>query len=276
MEVLQNFLETSQFPILTAFILGLMTAISPCPLATNITAIGFISKDIVSQRKVFINGLVYTLGRAISYTGIGLLFFFGASQFEFAGFFQEWGEKLLGPLLIIIGLFMLGVLKIKIPGIGGSLTEVMEKKSNSGFWGVLLLGVVFALAFCPYSGVLYFGMLMPMTISSASGLYLPIFFAIATGIPVIIFAWLIAFSVGSIGNVYNKLKTICYCKTVTGKEIKDAMSKGAKTLKDIQVATGACTGNKCSELNPSGKCCSDDIKLLLNNSNTSSTCCCCS
>lgn len=206
MEVLQNFLETSQFPIFTAFILGLMTAISPCPLATNITAIGFISKDIESQRKVFINGLVYTLGRAISYTAIGLLFFFGASQFEFAGFFQEWGEKLLGPLLIIIGLFMLGILNLKIPGIG-SLTEKMENKSNSGFWGVLLLGIVFALAFCPYSGVLYFGMLMPMTISSASGLYLPLIFAIATGIPVIIFAWLIAFSLGSIGNVYNKLKT---------------------------------------------------------------------
>lgn len=205
MEVLQNFLEASEFPIFTAFILGLMTAISPCPLATNITAIGFISKDIESQRKVFVNGLVYTLGRAISYTTIGLLFFFGASQFEFAGFFQEWGEKILGPLLIIIGLFMLGVLKIKIPGVG-SLTEKMENKSNSGFWGVLLLGIVFALAFCPYSGVLYFGMLMPMTISSASGLYLPLFFAIATGIPVIVFAWLIAFSVGSIGNVYNKLK----------------------------------------------------------------------
>jgi cytochrome c-type biogenesis protein len=205
MEVLQDFLETSQFPIFTAFILGLMTAISPCPLATNITAIGFISKDIDSQRKVFVNGLVYTLGRAVSYTGIGLLFFFGVSQFEFAGFFQEWGEKLLGPLLIIIGLFMFGVLKLKIPGIG-SLTEKMESKSNSGFWGVLLLGIVFALAFCPYSGVLYFGMLIPMTISSASGLYLPLFFALATGIPVIIFAWLIAFSVGSIGNVYNKLK----------------------------------------------------------------------
>lgn len=206
MEFLTGMLENSSFPILTALILGLMTAISPCPLATNITAIGFISKDIVSQRKVFVNGLVYTLGRAISYTTIGLLFFFGASQFEFAGFFQKWGEKILGPLLIIIGLFMLGILKLKIPGIG-SLTEKMEDKSNSGFWGVLLLGMVFALAFCPYSGVLYFGMLIPMTISSASGLYLPLFFAIATGIPVIIFAWLIAFSVGSIGNVYNKLKT---------------------------------------------------------------------
>lgn len=206
MEVLQNFLETSQFPAFTAFILGLMTAISPCPLATNITAIGFISKDIESQHKVFINGLVYTLGRAISYTAIGLIFFFGASQFALAGFFQEWGEKILGPLLVVIGLFMLGVLKLKIPGFG-SLTEKMENKSKSGFWGVLLLGVVFALAFCPYSGVLYFGMLMPMTISSVSGLYLPVIFAIATGIPVIIFAWLIAFSVGSIGNVYNKLKS---------------------------------------------------------------------
>ncbi len=205
MEILQNFLETSQFPIFTAFILGLMTAISPCPLAANITAIGYISKDIESRRKVFMNGLVYTLGRAISYTTIGVLLFFGAGQFEISGFFQEWGEKLLGPLLIAIGLFMLGILKIKIPGID-FLTGKMENRSNRGFWGVLLLGVVFALAFCPYSGVLYFGMLIPMTVSSASGLYLPLIFAIATGIPVIIFAWIIAFSIGSIGNVYNKLK----------------------------------------------------------------------
>lgn len=205
MEILQNFLGYSQLPIISAFILGLMTAISPCPLATNITAIGFISKDIVDQRKVFINGLIYTLGRAISYTAIGLLFFFGASQLEFAAFFQEWGEKLIGPILIIIGLFMLGILKLNIPGIS-LLTEKVENKSKGSFWGVLLLGIVFALAFCPYSGVLYFGMLMPMTISSASGLYLPLFFAIATGIPVVVFAWLIAFSVGSVGNVYNKLK----------------------------------------------------------------------
>jgi cytochrome c biogenesis protein CcdA len=206
MDLLQTFFENSEIPILSAFLLGLMTAISPCPLATNITAIGYISKNIESKRTVFINGLVYTLGRGIAYTTIGLLFFFGASQFEFSGFLQEWGEKILGPLLIIVGLFMLGILKLTIPGIG-SLTEKMENKSNSGFWGVLLLGMVFALAFCPYSGVLYFGMLIPMTISSASGLYLPMVFALATGIPVIIFAWLIAFSVGSIGSLYNKMKS---------------------------------------------------------------------
>lgn len=206
MEHLQNLLENSQFPVLTAFILGLMTAISPCPLATNITAIGYISKDIDSRRKVFINGVVYTLGRGISYTVIGLLFFFSIGQFELSGFFQTWGEKILGPLLIVIGFFMLGLIKINIPGIG-SLSERMEAKSRSGFWGVLLLGIVFALAFCPYSGVLYFGMLIPMTIASPSGLFLPLIFALGTGIPVIIFAWLIAFSVGRIGGVYKKVKT---------------------------------------------------------------------
>lgn len=207
MEVLQQFLDNTEIPLLSALILGLMTAISPCPLATNITAIGFISKDIESRKKVFYNGLIYTLGRAITYTGIGLLFFFGAEQFRIQGFISNWGEKLLGPLLIIIGLFMIGAFNfISIPGLG-KLSEKMENHANKGFWGVLLLGMVFALAFCPYSGVLYFGMLIPMTISSASGLYLPLVFAIATGIPVILFAWFIAFSVGSIGNVYNKLKT---------------------------------------------------------------------
>ncbi len=205
MEILQQLLESSQIPLLSAFLLGLMTAISPCPLATNITAIGFISKDIEDRKKVFLNGLVYTLGRAISYSGIGLIFFFGASQFEFSAILQEWGEKLLGPLLILIGIVMLGVLNLTIPGLA-TLSEKLEERSRSGFGGVLLLGIVFALAFCPYSGVLYFGMLIPMTISSAGGLFLPIVFAIATGIPVILFAWLIAYSVGSIGHLYNRIK----------------------------------------------------------------------
>lgn len=206
MEFLQNLLEQTELPILTAFLLGLMTAISPCPMATNITAIGFIGKDMKSGKRVFVNGLLYTLGRSISYTAIGLLFFFSASRFEFAGFIQEWGEKVIGPILIVIGLFMLGVIKLNIPGLDG-LNKNMEERAQKGFWGVLLLGIVFALAFCPYSGVLYFGMLIPMTVSSVSGLYLPIVFALGTGIPVIVFAWLIAFSVSSIGNTYNKIRS---------------------------------------------------------------------
>jgi cytochrome c-type biogenesis protein len=183
-----------------------MTSISPCPLATNITAVGFISKDIKDRNRVFVNGLLYTLGRAISYTVIALVIYFGADQFKFSGFFQIYGEKILGPLLIIIGLFMLDVIKIKFPGMSG-LTSKMEAKTKWGYLDAILLGMVFALAFCPYSGVLYFGMLIPMTVASASGLYLPIVFALATGIPVIIFAWILAYTVSGIGTAYNKIRT---------------------------------------------------------------------
>ena len=206
MEFLTGLLENSSFPFFTALILGLMTAISPCPLATNITAIGFIGKDIENRNRVFYNGLVYTLGRAVSYTLPAVIIFLGVDQFAVSGIFQRYGEKIIGPALIIIGLFMLDVLKIKFPGVG-NLTRRFEEKGTKNYWDVLLLGVLFALAFCPYSGVLYFGMLLPITVSSASGLYLPVVFAIATGIPVIIFAWLIAYTISGVGTLYNRIKT---------------------------------------------------------------------
>lgn len=206
MGFLTSLLENSSFPFLTALVLGLMTAISPCPLATNITAIGFIGKDIKNRNRVFYNGLVYTLGRAVSYTFLALIIFLGADQFALSGVFQRYGEKIIGPVLIVIGLFMLGVLKIKFPGFN-QVTQRIEKKETKNYLDVLLLGILFALAFCPYSGVLYFGMLIPISISSASGLYLPVVFAIATGIPVIIFAWLIAYTISGVGTAYNKVKS---------------------------------------------------------------------
>jgi len=206
MEFLTNLLDNSTMPWLTALLLGLMTAISPCPLATNITAIGFISKDIENRNRVFLNGLFYTLGRAITYTGLALIIFLGVDQLKFSGFFQRYGEKFIGPLLLIIGLLMLDVIKIKFPGFS-RLSSGMQNKKQWSYKDAVLLGLVFALAFCPYSGVLYFGMLVPMTVTSASGLYLPLVFAIATGIPVIIIAWLLAYTVSGVGNVYNKMKT---------------------------------------------------------------------
>ncbi|NTW33204.1 MAG: sulfite exporter TauE/SafE family protein, partial [Bacteroidetes bacterium] len=161
MDFLQNLLDNTSAPILYAFILGLMTAISPCPLATNITAIGYISKDIENKKKIFINGLLYTLGRAVSYTVLGVILYFGASKFQVAKFFQLYGERILGPLLVIIGIIMLDMIKIKFPGFN-KVSENLERNSRSGSgWSALLLGIVFALAFCPYSGVLYFGMLIP-------------------------------------------------------------------------------------------------------------------
>jgi cytochrome c biogenesis protein CcdA len=205
MDFLTNLLDSSSMAWLTALLLGLMTAISPCPLATNITAIGFISKDLENRNRVFFNGLFYTLGRAISYTSIPLIIYFGADQFKFSGFFQRYGEKIIGPLLLLIGLFMLDIIRINFPGFG-SLSEKMEKRKSWRYIDAVLLGIVFALAFCPYSGVLYFGMLVPLTVSSTSGLYLPIVFALATGIPVIIFAWVLAYTVSGIGGLYNKIK----------------------------------------------------------------------
>lgn len=205
MEFLKSILENSQYSVLTAFILGVMTAISPCPLATNISAIGFISRDIEDRKRVFANGLVYTLGRAISYTGLALVIYFGASQMDVSRLFQGWGEKLLAPLLIIIGLFMLDVIRINIPGFS-RLTDKIGQKGQKSYWNVLLLGVVFAMAFCPYSGVLYFVMLIPLTIASVESLYLPVVYAIATGLPVIVFAWLLAYSVGKVGRLYNQIK----------------------------------------------------------------------
>jgi sulfite exporter TauE/SafE len=206
MEFLKNILENSQYSALTALILGLMTAISPCPLATNISAIGFISRNIDDKKRVFVNGLVYTLGRAISYTGLALIISLGASQLDISRFFQGWGEKLLAPLLIIIGILMLDVIKINFPAFSG-LSERIGNKGKGSYLNTLLLGIVFALAFCPYSGVLYFAMLIPVTVASSDGLFLPVIFALATGLPVIIFAWLLAYSVGSIGRLYNHIKS---------------------------------------------------------------------
>lgn len=206
-EFLQTWADNAQYPILAAFALGLMTAISPCPLATNITAIGYISRDLTSKNKIFYNGLLYTLGRLISYTGLGVIIYFGASSFKVAKLFSQYGEKFLGPLLIVIGVLMLNVIKIRISKKGGGLSERVEQKAAGGSsWWAFLLGAIFALAFCPTSGVFYFLILIPMTVASPDGLLLPPVYAIATGLPVIIIAWLLAFSVAGLGTFYNKIK----------------------------------------------------------------------
>ena len=204
-EFLNNLYANTSAPIVSALVLGLLTAISPCPMATNITAIGFIGKDIGTRNRVFYNGLIYTLGRTVSYTVLAIILFFGADQFKISGLFQQYGGKIIGPLLVLIGILMLGIIKLNFPAFN-SITERFQNQNKFSYWTVFLLGILFALAFCPYSGVLYFGMLIPLTVST-SGLHLPVFFAIATGIPVIIFAWLIAYTISGVGTLYNRIKT---------------------------------------------------------------------
>ncbi len=207
MEFIQNLLDNSNIPFLTAFLLGLLTALSPCPLATNITAIGYISKDIENKKKIFRNGLLYTLGRVIAYTILAWILILilkeGASIFKIQKSISKYGEMILPPLLILIGLFMLFGKYLNLPKIG--LNKRGSNVKSKGIWNVLVLGIVFALAFCPTSAVFYFGMLIPMSVADPMGYFLPIVFAIATGLPVIIVAWILAFSVQSIGKFYNRM-----------------------------------------------------------------------
>ena len=211
MEWLQTLLDSSSTPVLTAFLLGLLTAISPCPLATNIAAIGYIGKDIEDRRRVFLNGLLYTAGRIVVYTVLGLVLILiirqGASMFGIQKFIGTWGEMLLGPALIVIGLLMLFSHRLNLPQFGFNGSNVEGLKKHGG-WGAFLLGVLFAMAFCPTSGMFYFGMLIPMSATATMGYLLPVVFALATALPVLIVAWLLAFSMQEVGRFYGWMKGI--------------------------------------------------------------------
>jgi len=208
MGFLQNILDNSNVPILTAFVLGLLTAISPCPLATNITAIGYIGRDIESRQRIFWNGILYTVGRIIAYSVLGAILIYILHRGEDMFFIQKgvskWGEMLIAPAMIVIGLFMLFGSRLNLPKFGFSGN--MESDKLKGSLGSLLLGMLFAMAFCPTSGVLYFGMLIPMSAQVTGGYFLPLVFAFATGLPVIFVAWFLAYSVAGVGKFYNRMK----------------------------------------------------------------------
>jgi cytochrome c biogenesis protein CcdA len=208
MDFINTIINNYNIPALTAFLLGILTSISPCPLATNITAIAYISKEIKTPKHTILSGLFYTLGRGISYTLLATLIYFGFSSFQISKIFQGWGDKVLGPILIIIGLTMLGVIKINFKNNSQIIEKIKIWLSDKGYSGSLALGMLFALAFCPYSGVLFFGILIPLIINSTGGLVLPIIFALGTGLPVIIFAVLIAFSMQAVGKTFNIIQKI--------------------------------------------------------------------
>ena len=210
MELINNLLDTATAPVLIAFLLGILTAISPCPLATNIASIGYISRDIENRKVIFIKGILYTFGRILAYTALGIILISileeGASIFGIQKYISKWGELLIGPILFLIGLFMLFGHHLNLPKLGfkGS-GEVFAKK---GGWGAFLLGVLFALAFCPSSGVLYFGMLIPLSVSTTAGWLLPVIYALATALPVLTVAWILAYSVKNLSTFYGKIQKI--------------------------------------------------------------------
>lgn len=210
MEWLQSLLDNGTTPALTAFLLGLLTAISPCPLATNIAAIGFIGKNIENRKRLFRNGVLYTLGRIIAYTVLGIILIIilkeGASMFGIQQFIARYGELIIGPALLLIGLFILFSDKLNLPSFG--FNGGGERLTTHGSWGAMLLGILFALAFCPTSGIFYFGMLIPMSATATAGYLLPVLFAVATALPVLVVAWVLAFSAQHIGKVYGRIQII--------------------------------------------------------------------
>lgn len=209
MEILQNWLDSSDVPLLTALLLGLLTAVSPCPLATNITAIGFIGRGIAGG-SVFLRGLLYALGRMVAYTLLGALLIYmirqGVDTFDLQMEVSSWGEWLLPPLLVLMGLWMLVGDRLPLGRWGVLWSDRLERLSGAG--GSFLLGFLFALAFCPTSGLFYFGMLIPMSASAAGGYALPMVYALATGLPVVLVAWLLAYGAAGIAGFYRKVQVL--------------------------------------------------------------------
>lgn len=191
MDWIQNIIDNTQFPVVTAFLLGLAVALHPCPLATNIAAMGYMAKDVSDRRRVFMNGLFYTLGRILAYSVLGVVLAVilrgSADMLSVGRWFGEWGERLLSPVLIIAGLYFL---------MGRFLhrhEHCPDIKSRGrrfrGLGGSMLLGVLLALSFCPESAIVYFGMLMPMSANLSGGYLLPVVFSLATAIPAVLLAW---------------------------------------------------------------------------------------
>ena len=189
----------------TAFWLGLLTAISPCPMATNIAAISYIGRKVGSTSQVLLTGWLYAAGRTLAYVGLGAILVFSViSQPQVSMFLQQRMPLFLGPILLVVALFLLDLIPLSFST--GGMSESMQKRIDTmGMWGGLLLGIVFAMAFCPTSAVLFFGSMLPVALELQSAFVIPALYGIGTAVPVIVFAVLIAFSAQTVGTAYNRL-----------------------------------------------------------------------
>lgn len=209
METLQELLDGSTTPLWSALLLGLMTAVRPCPLATNIAAVGYLGHDATNRHRVFLAGLCYTLGRVLTYTVLGMVLIpllrRGADLFDAERMLARYGEVLPPAVLLLFGVLLLLGDRLKLPRIGRINGEAPR---SNGYGGALLLGALFALAFCPTSALFYFGMLLPMAAAETGGWLLPALYAVATGLPVAAAAWILAYGAAGIGVFYNRMQRL--------------------------------------------------------------------
>ena len=196
-------------PVLSALFLGLLTAISPCPMATNLAAIAYISRRVMDRRYAIMTGTLYTVGRMFSYSVLGILIITAGLEIPgVASFLQNFGERILGPFLIVVGLIMLNIDRVAFSPGGGKLSSIGRKVADRGILGGFLLGILFALAFCPSSAVLFFGVLIPLALKTSGGVTLPAVFAIGTGLPVLVFGIFLSAGVSRVSGWLNALTRI--------------------------------------------------------------------
>lgn len=190
----------------SALWLGILTSISPCPLATNIAAVSYIGKNIKGANKTIWSGIFYSLGRVLAYVILAALILWSFFSIpELGRFFQKYMNLIIGPGLILVGLFLLNVFKVNF-SLSGNLSEKMQGKlANSGYFGATALGFIFALTFCPVSAGLYFGSLIPMSMSFNSIFILPTVYGLGTALPVLIFAVMLAFSANKIAKAFDNV-----------------------------------------------------------------------
>lgn len=205
-DIINILIDNYNIPLLTVFLLWILMSINPCPLATNITALAYLSKHISNTKKTLVHSTLYILWRAFSYMGIAVIIFYGFDSFNIQSILQWYGDKILWPLLIIVSLFMFWLIKIPVSLSFG--TKWKESKIMQWYLWSFLLGIVFALAFCPYSGVLYFAMFLPMVIASKSPFLFPWIFAIGTSIFMVAIVLMLAFASKKIWLFHKNISKI--------------------------------------------------------------------
>ena len=195
--------------ISSAFYLGILCSISPCPLATNIAAVGFIGRKGGHKKAVIITGICYTFGRILTYILLGLLLTTVINSTPQAShILQKYMNIALGPLLIMVGMILLEMIKLPLSNKLTLTCNIENISVKAGYWGAFFMGVIFALSFCPTSAALFFGALLPLAIKNDLTLILPGIFGVASGLPVIIFAFILAGSIGVVGRIYNRITRI--------------------------------------------------------------------
>ncbi len=201
----------------SALWLGILTAISPCPMATNVAAISYIGKKLGNPRQVLLGGVLYTIGRTVAYVGVAVVILAGLQSIPRVSIFlQDYMNKVLGPVLVVVGLFLLELIKFGGggPGVGEKLGRKVE---GWGLAGALALGVIFALSFCPISAALFFGSLISLAVKYNSRILLPGVFGLGTALPVFAFAVIIGLGVGSLGAAFHKVQRFeWWARRITG------------------------------------------------------------